>query len=130
MRNMVRFTMTPGFKICPVFKGQPISCCHLPILHITLQEGQRRLKIFCLGWATCNDIWGLGNSLFFKNSFTTNWITFFENYLHMMLKTEIFFFICYKLAKLDQITFHYTEMAGKLLNLNLVSFKNYFLVIK
>ena len=42
-----------------------------------------------------------------------------------MLITEIFFFICYKLAKLDQITFHYTEMAGKLLNLNLASFKNY-----
>ena len=67
----------------------------------------------------------LGNSLFLKNSFTTNWITFFENYLHMMLKTEIFFFIRYKLAKLDQNTFHYTEMAGKLRNLNLASFKNY-----
>ena len=66
--------------------------------------------------------YSLGNSLFFKNSFTTNWITFFENYLHMMLKTEIFFFICYKLAKLDQITFHYTEMAGKVLNFNLASF--------
>ena len=43
----------------------------------------------------------VGSSLFFKNSFTTNWVTFFENYLHMTLKTEILFFIGYKLAKLD-----------------------------
>ena len=40
-------------------------------------------------------------------------------------ENRFFFFICYKLAKLDQITFYYTEMAGKLLNLNLASFKNY-----
>ena len=44
----------------------------------------------------------------------------------MMLKPERIFFICYKLTKLEQITFQYTEMAGKLSNLNLVSFKNYF----
>ena len=48
----------------------------------------------------------------------------------MMLETGTFFFICYKLAKLDEITFHYTEMAGKLLNLNLVGFKNNFFVKK
>ena len=67
----------------------------------------------------------IGRSLYFQNSFTKNWITFFKNYLHLMLKTETFLFICYKLAKLDQSTFYYTEMAGKLLNLNLASFKNY-----
>ena len=65
----------------------------------------------------------LGKSLFFENSFTTNWITFFENYLHMMLNTGAFFFISYKLAKLDEITFHCTEMAGKSPNLNLIAFK-------
>ena len=43
----------------------------------------------------------------------------------MMLKTERIFFICYKLTKLEQITFQYTEMAGKLVNLNLVCFINY-----
>ena len=32
----------------------------------------------------------------------------------MMLKTETFFFQCYKLAKLHHSTFFYTEMAGKL----------------
>ena len=68
--------------------------------------------------------WTLGWNLFFKNSFTTNWVTFFENYSHMMLKTETFLFICYKLAKLDQITFYCIKMAGKLLNLNLASLKN------
>ena len=43
----------------------------------------------------------------------------------MMLKTERIFFVCYKLTKLEQITFQYTEMVGKLSNLNLVNFKNY-----
>ena len=47
----------------------------------------------------------LGRSLFFKNRFTINWVTFFENYLHMMLKTETIFFLCYKLAKLDKLLF-------------------------
>jgi len=71
-------------------------------------------------------ICSLGYSLFFLNSHAQNWITLFKKYLHMMLKTERIFFVCYKLTKLEQITFQYTEMAGKLSNLNLVSFKNYF----
>ena len=44
----------------------------------------------------------------------------------MMLKTERIFFVHYKLTKLEQITFQYTEMAEKLSNSNMVSsiFKN------
>ena len=44
----------------------------------------------------------------------------------MMLNTGAFFFISYKLAKLDEITFHCTEMAGKSPNLNLIGFKKIF----
>ena len=48
----------------------------------------------------------------------------------MMFKSERIFFVCYKLTKLELITFQYTEMAGKLSNLRLVGFENIFFTNK